>query len=355
MPDKSRQSPDGSGQDAATPSDIPIRGWAQILRRVKDEIVGDHVGIVAAGIAFYGLLSIFPAITALVAISGLILDPADISSTMTLIASVLPTDAATIIQDQLIKVTEGSSGASLVAFLGVALAIYGATKGVLALIEGLNIAYDEEEARGLVRLYLTGFAMTVALVIGLVFAMGLIIMLPVAAELLSLGSRTQTIISLVTWPILAVFLILGLAVLYRFGPSRRAAKWQWLSVGAGLATLIWIAASLCFSIYVRNFGNYTETYGTLGGVIILLTWLWMSAYVILAGAELNAEIEHQTARDTTTGPAKPRGARGAVKADTVAGAEPLERPIPQTPARVELMLATLLASHAVIRILRRQR
>lgn len=368
MPDHPRQTPQNPGQDAATPTQIPKRGWVQIFRRVKEEIVKDHIGIIAAGIAFYALLSIFPAIAALVAISGLFLDRADVNDTMTVVASILPSDAANIIHEQLIKVSEGTLGASLVALFGLGFAIYGATKGVVALIGGLNIAYDEEETRGLVSLYLTGFAMTVALVIGLTLAMGLIIILPVAVGLLGLGSRAETVIALMTWPVLAGFVILGLAVLYRFGPSRAAANWRWLSVGAVLATLIWIAASLGFSVYVRSFGNYTETYGTLGGVVILLTWLWMSAYVVLAGAELNAEIEHQIAHDTTTGPALPMGQRGAVVADTMpmghhsVAASDAARGLGQGQAKAsrssattDLMLAGFLASRAIARLARREK
>lgn len=337
----------------------------QILKRVKDEIAKDHVGIIAAGIAFYALLSIFPAIAALVAIAGLFLDRADINDTMAVVSGILPSEAANIIHEQLVKVSEGTLGASLVAIFGLGFAIYGATKGIIALIEGLNIAYDEEETRGLVSLYVTGFAMTVALVIGLTLAMGLIIILPTAVGILGVGSRAETIIALMTWPVLAVFVVVGLAVLYRFGPSRAAASWRWLSVGAVLATLIWIAASLGFSFYVRSFGNYTETYGTLGGVIILLTWLWMSAYVVLAGAELNAEIEHQTECDTTTGPALPMGQRRAVVADTL----PLGQHggvvthamgharanASHNSAATDLMLAGLLASRAIVRLARREK
>ncbi|WP_082724797.1 YihY/virulence factor BrkB family protein [Paracoccus aminovorans] len=352
---------DDLGHGAETPTRIPLSGWKQILRRVRAQIVEDHVGVVAAGIAFYGLIAVFPAIAALVAISGLVLDPADLGSSMERIFTMLPPDAAGIIRDQLLKVTDSGTGTGLVAASGLAIALYGATRGVMTLIEGLNIAYDEEETRGYLRLYLTGFALTLGLVVGLILAIGLIVVLPLAAGLLRLGDGMQAAISWITWPILAGFAVLGLSVVYRFGPSRRAAKWRWLSLGAALAVCVWIAASLGFSLYVSNFASYTETYGTLAGVVVLLTWLWLSAYVILAGAELNAEIEQQTARDTTTGAPKPMGRRGAVKADTPPpgmdwpGTEVRAAPAAReevSPGR-ELLLASALALRAASRMTRR--
>jgi len=271
--------------------------------------------------------------------------------------------AAVIIRDQIVKVTENGIGTGLVAISGLAIALYGAMKGVMTLIEGLNIAYDEEEKRSLPILYLTGFALTLGLVVGLILALGVIVMLPLAADYLRLGTGMQLAISWITWPILAGFAVLGLAVIYRFGPSRQAAKWRWLSLGAALAVCVWIAASAGFSFYARNFASYTETYGALAGVVLLLTWLWLSAYVILAGAELNAEIEQQTARDTTTGPALPMGFRGAVKADTPPtdsqssnGAAGSGKPAPpatsaDVPPGQEFLLASALALRALLRMM----
>ncbi|MCJ1902427.1 MULTISPECIES: YihY/virulence factor BrkB family protein [Paracoccus] len=368
MPTDGARLADDLGHAAETPARIPLPGWRQIFRRVRAEIAQDHVGVVAAGIAFYGLIAIFPAIAALVAISGLVLDPADLGSTMERIFTLLPPDAAGIIRDQLVKVTDGGTQTGLVAISGLAVAIYGATKGVMTLIEGLNIAYDEDETRGLLRLYLTGFALTLGLVVGLTVAIGLIVLLPLAAGLLHLGDGVQAAISWIAWPILAGSGVLGLAVIYRFGPARKAAKWRWLSLGAALAVCVWIAASLGFSLYASNFARYTETYGTLAGVVGLLTWLWLSAYVVLAGAELNAEIEQQTARDTTTGAPQPMGRRGAVKADTPppgmdhrdgAEAGAAGKAAPLSPDKVspdqvspgrELLLASALALRAAIRM-----
>lgn len=307
----------GSSADADTPRGIPSGGWKQILWRVKDEIAKDHISVVAAGIAFYALLSIFPAIAALVSIAGLILDPADIAGQLESAAAVLPAEAAGIVQDQVVKVTTGDqTGTGLVALFGIAVALYGAMKGVLTLMEGLNIAYDEEETRGMVKLYLTALAITLASILGTAAGIGLMILLPSLIGMFGLPPVLETVVGLLRWPVMAVLVMLALAALYRFGPSRAEPKWRWVSVGAVAATALWMIGTAAFTIYVQNFGSYTETYGTLGGVIVLLTWMWLSSFVILAGAELNAEIEQQTARDTTTGAPEPMGQRQAVKADT---------------------------------------
>lgn len=307
----------GSGTRAETPSRIPAVGWKQILWRVKDEISRDHISVVAAGIAFYALISVFPAIAALVSIAGLILNPADIADQLETVVGMLPAEASSILQDQVTKVVGGSqSGTGFVAAFGLAVALYGAMKGVLTLIEGLNIAYDENETRGMVRLYLTALAITICAILGTAAGIALMVLLPSLAALGNLPPALETAFSLLRWPLMAALAMLGLAALYRYGPSRAEPKWRWISVGAVVATTLWIIGTLGFSIYVRNFGSYTETYGALGGVIVLLTWMWLSAFVILAGAELNAETEQQTRKDTTTGAPLPMGQRDAVKADT---------------------------------------
>lgn len=313
----SRHDRSNPGRSAETPARIPAAGWKQILWRVKDEITRDHISVVSAGVAFYALLSIFPAIAALVSIAGLVLDPADIQGQLETVVGMLPEEAAGILQDQVAKVTGGSqTGTGLVALFGVAVALYGAMKGVLTLIEGLNIAYDEEETRGTIRLYLTALAITICAILGTAAGLGLMVLLPSLVAWGNLPPVLETVMNVLRWPLMAALAMLGLAALYRFGPSRAEPKWRWISVGAVVATTLWIAGTLAFSIYVRNFGSYTETYGTLGGVIVLLTWLWLSAFVILGGAELNAETEQQTERDTTSGAPLPMGRRDAVKADT---------------------------------------
>lgn len=318
MPRSSRSATRHQAEDHAdSPRAISAGGWKQILWRVKDEIATDHISVVSAGIAFYALLSLFPAIAALVSIAGLILDPADVASQLDTVAAMLPAEAAAIIHDQLIKVSSGDeTGTGLVAFFGIAIALYGAMKGVLTLMEGLNIAYDEEETRGMVKLYLTALAITIGGVLGTAAGIGLMVLLPSLIALGNLPPALETAVSLLRWPLMAILAMLALAALYRFGPSSAEPKWRWVSVGAVVATVLWLLGTAAFTIYVQNFGSYTETYGTLGGVIVLLTWMWLSAFIVLAGAELNAEIEQQTSEDTTTGAPEPMGQRDAVKADT---------------------------------------
>lgn len=306
------------GREASRPQEIPRLGWKDILLRTKDEMNADHVSVVAAGVAFFGLLAIFPSIVALISIAGLILDPAAIESQIESIASVLPEDAAGILRDQARSVASGATGAAgLASLIGIALALYSASKGMKTLMEGMNIAYDEEESRGFIALNLVALVLTLFLIFGLLVALGFTVVAPALLGSLGLSEAAQTAVTWGRWPVLAVLTILGLAVVNRYGPSREDPRWRWVSVGAVAATVLWIAGSLAFSVYVRNFGSYNETYGTLGGVIILLTWLWLSAFVVLMGAELNSEIEHQTKRDTTTGAPRPMGSRGAAKADTV--------------------------------------
>jgi membrane protein len=305
------------GRHASRPSDIPRSGWRDILLRVKSEIADDHVSISAAGVAFFGLLAIFPAIAALIGIAGLVLDPADIEAQLEQAAAVLPQDAARIVQDQARKVVQDTGGTTFAVIAGLALALYSASSGMRTLMEGMNIAYDEEEKRGFVRLYATSLALTLVLIVGAVVALGAMLVLPAVLGSLGLGRVFEAVLTLGRWPVLALLMILGLAVIYRYGPSRENAQWRWITPGSVVATVLWVVASILFSIYVRNFGSYNETYGSLGGVIILLMWFWLSAFVVLLGAELNAEMEHQTKEDTTTGGQKPIGQRGARMADRV--------------------------------------
>ncbi len=305
------------GQMARRPAEIPRRGWKDILLRIKDEVVSDHVSVVSAGVAFFGLLAIFPAVAALISIAGYVLDPENVVSRLESALAVLPENAAAIIRDQLVAVTGGDETATgFAALIGLALALYGATKGMMTLMEGMNIAYDESEKRGFLALYATGIALTLFLIFGLLVTFGVMIVVPALLAFVGLPERIAAAINWLQWPLLAVLTVFGLAVLYRFGPSRENPRWRWVSPGAIVATVMWLVGTVAFSIYAQNFGSYNETYGTLGGVIVLLTWLWLSSFIVLLGAELNSEMEHQTRRDTTTGPEEAMGHRGAVKADT---------------------------------------
>ncbi|QPM92496.1 YihY/virulence factor BrkB family protein [Pseudooceanicola algae] len=312
------QKSDRRGRAAEQPSDIPAAGWRDIGMRVFSEVQRDHVSVVGAGVAFFGLLALFPAIAALMSVAGLVTDPATVQQQLSDFLQVLPENAASIIETQAQAVaSSGETGLGFAALLGVVLSIYGASKGMRTLMEGMNIAYDEEEKRGFFKKQAVSLVLTLFVVVGLLLSIGVIVVLPPILATLGLPDVLVTAIEWGRWILLAVLSAVGLSVLYRYGPSREDPEWRWVTWGAVIATVLWVAGSLAFSIYVRNFGSYNETYGTLGGVIILLTWLWLSAFIVLLGAEINSEMEHQTRRDSTTGRDLPRGQRGAVKADEV--------------------------------------
>ncbi|NVD45384.1 YihY/virulence factor BrkB family protein [Qipengyuania atrilutea] len=306
------------GRHAERPSDIPTTGWKDILLRTKDELSADNVSVVSAGVAFFGLLALFPAIAAVILIAGLMADPMVVEQQIESFAAGLPENAAEILQNQARKVAAGASTTLGWAALGsILFALYGASKGMKTLMVGMNVAYDEDETRGFFSLNATALVLTILLVIVLILAMGLMIVLPIAADRLGLPSFLQTIIFYGRWILLALTAFAGFSILYRYGPSRDAPEWRWVTPGSFAAVVVWVLASIGFAFYVRNFGSYNETYGALGGVIVLLTWLWVSSYIVLLGAEIDSEIEHQTRLDTTVGPSERMGNRDAVKADTV--------------------------------------
>ena len=307
-----------TGREAAYPRQIPWRGWVRIGKRIYDRMAVNHVSLIAAGVAFYGLLALFPAITALMALAGRVFEPAQVTSQIATVSAVVPSAAADIIIDQATAVAGSQDrGLGLAALFGLGLALWSSSRGVGSLMEGLNVVYDEEEDRGLVKLTLTRLGLTLFLIAGAVLGLGATIVLPSILWFIALGPVAEFLIGLARWAALVAVSIVGLGVLYRFGPSRPPARWRWLTPGAALATLLWLAASAGFAFYVQNFGSYQETFGALAGVIILLMWLWISALLILLGAEVNAEAEAQTRIDTTTGTPMPMGARNAVKADTL--------------------------------------
>ena len=304
------------GRMARVPGQIDWTGWKDILWRVKDEVANDHVSLVAAGVAFYGLLAVFPAITALLGISGLLLDPSDVTAQIENIAAMLPASAADIVINQATAVAGSETGGlSISVVIGLSLALYSASKGVSSLMEGINVAYDETDQRGFISRTLLVLALTIFLMLGMIVGIGAVLVLPAILSFFQLGGVVGILISLGRWVLLMLGATVAFMVLFRFAPHRRAAEWRWLIPGAILATVLWLVASIGFSIYAENFGSYQESFGTLAGAIVLLMWLWISAYVVLVGAELNSEAEAQTRIDTTTGKDMPMGSRGAVKAD----------------------------------------
>jgi membrane protein len=306
------------GRAADTPSEIPSAGWRDVLWRVKDEMAKDNLSLVAAGVAFYALLAIFPAIAAVVSIYGLVVDPQTASDQLAAMSQMLPEQARGIIEEQLTSVASGAPTALGVgAIVGLLLTLWSANKGTQSLITALNIVYDEEEQRGFVRLTLISLGLTLGIILFLILCLAAIAAMPVLLGNLGLPEDVRRLASWLRWPILGIAFVIALAVLYRFAPSRDEPRWRWVSWGAVVATVLWLVGSALFSWYVSNFGSYNETYGSIGAVAVLMMWLWLSALIVLLGAELNAEMEHQTRRDTTRGDDRPMGRRGAHVADTV--------------------------------------
>ncbi|SDY35361.1 YihY/virulence factor BrkB family protein [Citreimonas salinaria] len=306
------------GRDATGPASMPRRGWFAVLRRVFDHLFKQHIGLMAAGIAFYGLLAIFPAITTAVALVGLVYDPAALASESGWLLSALPQDAQVLIDDQLRKVASAESGSlGVAALISLGIALWSASNATASVIEGLNVINEEEETRSFIALRLMTIALTVAIVLGLSVAVVIVAAIPALLGVFAQSDYPQTVAMIVRWPAMFVIGIIGIATLYRHGPDRRGARWRWLTPGAVTGCTLWVLGTVLFSYYVQNFAAYNEIFGTLAGVIILLTWLWLSAFVLLLGTQIDAELEHQTMRDSTVGPDRPMGDRGAVKADTL--------------------------------------
>ncbi|CAN5337088.1 YihY/virulence factor BrkB family protein [soil metagenome] len=308
----------GRGRRSTSPLSIPWAGWKDILWRTYNQINEDRLLAIAAGVVFFGLLAVFPAITALVSSYGLFADPTTIAGNLQTLAYMLPDGSFQIVQDQIARVLgNGQAQLGLTFLFGLALALWSANAGVKAVIDALNVVYGEREKRSFIKLNLLSLAFTTGALASLLLMVGAVVALPLMLDRMGLATESKVIVSLARWPLLMVMLLLALAILYRFGPSRPGARWQWLSVGTVTAALLWIAGSSLLSWYLSNFANYGATYGSLGAAIGLMTWMWMSAIIVLVGAELNSEIEHQTAIDTTVGPGRPMGARGAAMADTL--------------------------------------
>ena len=310
---------DPRGRDAREPQQIPRRGWKEILSRSWAELGNDNVSIVAAGVAFYALLAIFPALGAALAIYGYVADPADVGRQLASLGGMIPADSRSVLERQLAELaSQPKNTLSIGAVIAILLALWSASSGIKALMTALDIVYEEREKRGFLRYNLTALAMTLGAIVAGLFAIALVAILPPIVEALRLPDWLHWLISLARWPILALAVMTALTVLYRYGPSRNQARWNWVSWGAAAATLLWIIASALFSWYAANFANYNKTYGSVGAIVGLLMWFYITAYVVLLGAEMNSEMERQTAMDTTRAPEKPMGRRGAKMADTVA-------------------------------------
>jgi membrane protein len=311
---------DWRGREADRRSDIPTRGWKEVLIQVWNNIGSHRVFTIAAAVTFYAILALFPAIAAFVALYGLFADPATISSHLNSLAGILPGGAIDVIGGEISRVAaQGSKSLGLTFVIGLLTALWSANAGVKAIFDALNMVYNEHESRGIIKLNLASLVFTTGAIVFLLVAIAAIVVFPIALGYLGLSGAAQLIVSIARWPVLLIVVGLALAVLYRFGPDRAKPRWRWVSWGSAFATVLWLAASIAFSYYAAHFGNYNKTYGSLGAVIGFMVWIWISMIVLLVGAEINAELEHQTAKDTET--PKPIGRRRAQMADTV--------PVPQ--------------------------
>ena len=308
----------GRGRAAEHPAQIPRAGWRDIAMRVFHQLGQDNVGLVAAGIALYSLLAVFPGIAAVVSLYALFASPADVVQHVDSLSAILPASAADVLTDQLASLSNSAQGALGVGALGgLLLALWGARRAMAALMTGMNIVYDEKETRSLVRKAIVSLGLTVYAIFGAIVVVALGVVTPLALEIVPLGPLADAAVGVLRWIVLWAFTVLTLAVVYRYAPDRKQPRWGWVTWGSATAATLWLVASALFTVYVANFGSYSETYGALGGVIVLLLWFWLSGVMVILGAEINAEIEHQTARDTTTGTREPLGRRGAYVADTV--------------------------------------
>ncbi len=313
----------GRGRDASTPEQIPLRGWRDILWRVIWSMSKNRILSTSGGVAFFALLAIFPGIGAVVSLYGIFADASTITEHIVLLSGILPFGVLEIVAEQIRLVAKQQNETLGAAFvIGLGIAIVSANSGMAALFDALNVVYDEREKRTIVELYATTFLFTLAAIVFLILALIGLVVVPLALRFIGMASATETLISILRWPVLLVTVGMSLAFLYRYGPSRRDAQWRWVSWGSIIAAILWIAASMLFSWYVATFDSYNRVYGSLGAGIGFMVWLWMSAVIVLLGGEVNAEMEHQTARDTTEGKPKPLGSRGAMMADHVGKAEP---------------------------------
>jgi membrane protein len=308
------------GGQADSPTQIPVRGWRQVLSRAWRSSQEDNVSLLAAGVAFFGFLALFPALIALVTLVGLIADPEQITQQVQSFTVGLPQASRQLISDQLHALAQSSGGALTIGLVvSLVAALWSASSGTSSLVEAVNIAYEEKETRGFVKLRGIALLLTVGTVVFLVLTLALIAVVPVVLQAVPLGPLGTVLAQVLRWALLVALIIVGLAVLYRIAPDRNPPKFRWVSVGSVVAALLWLLGSAGFSLYVNLFGNYNKTYGALAGVIVLLLWLFLTSYIVLLGAEINAQAEYQTERDTTIGQPRPMGQRDAVVADGMAG------------------------------------
>jgi membrane protein len=307
------------GRLAHTPLDIPWSGWKRVIMRTGREVITDRISLSAAGCAFYATLALFPAISMLVSIYGLVFDPATVGPQMAQLRGLLPPSAYQLIADRVQLLVSKPAG-TLTASLGISImvALWSASTGTKSILGALNLAYEERESRSFVRFQLTAIGMTLGGILAAVIGLASLVLLPVLEDFFDVTAYAALIARIGSLAAMVLFVLLALSLLYRFGPSRRSPAWRWVTPGSVVATVLWLIASALFSYYVQHLASYDATYGPLGAVVGVMMWFYVSALAVLVGAELNAELELQTVRDSTVGEEKPIGARGAYVADHVA-------------------------------------
>jgi membrane protein len=305
------------GREADRPTDVPASGWKDILWRSWQEISENNIFLISGGVTYAIVLALFPGLAALVSIYGLLLDPGQIEKQVGALSGVLPAESQQMLTEELHQLASSSNGAlGIGVIIGIVLALWTASRGMSGLMSAIDIAYQQKETRSFFRFNLVALVLTLGAIIGGLVAIALIAVLPAVAQFLSAGGL-KWLLTLAQWPILIILVMIGLAVLYRYAPDRDEPQWRWVSPGAIIATILWILGSVAFTVYASHFGSYDKTYGSLGGAVVLLTWLYLSAFAVLLGAVINAQSERQTRRDTTEGPPERMGRRGAYAADTV--------------------------------------
>jgi membrane protein len=310
--------PAGRGRGAEEPTQIPPRGWRDVLVRTWGEVQDSNLFLVSGGVTYAIILALFPGLAALVSIYGLLLDPKQVEQQVASLSTVLPPQTAEMIGNELHSLVSTSGGAlGFSAVVTLLFALWSASRGMSGLITALDIAYQQKETRSFFRFNLLAIGLTILTLIGGVITIALVGVLPAVVGWIGLGVVGQWAVLGLEWPLLIVVVMTGLAMLYRYAPDRKEARWRWVTPGAIVATVLWIVGSIGFSVYVSHFNSYNKTYGALGGVVVMLTWLYLSAFVALLGAVINAQAERQTVADSTEGHPKPLGDRRAHAADTV--------------------------------------
>jgi membrane protein len=314
------------GVHAEKPTEIPARGWLQIVKRAWAENSADNMPIIGAGVAFFAFLAIFPALIATISLYGLVASPETVARQIESLSDQLPESAQSLLADQLTNITQNSGGALTVSLIiSILAALWSASGGTGNLITAVNLAYDEVETRSFIKRKALALGLTLGAIIFVLITFGLIAVVPVVLDAIPLGIFGTILAQVVRWVLLLGVMAGALSVLYRVAPDRDAPKFRWVSLGSVVVTVIWAVISLLFSLYVDNFGSYDKTYGAIAGVIVLMLWLQLTCFLVLLGAEINSEMEHQTSADTTEGEPVPMGQRDATMAD--------ELPDPPTPTK----------------------